>query len=60
MSSKNNLGQIYLTSGISDIKNNEEKIKFFSETENGPGKRKTLKQPENTNIECAVFMQFTQ
>ncbi|XP_025192185.1 jerky protein homolog-like [Melanaphis sacchari] len=48
-------------STISDIKNNKEKIeKFVIETENGPGKRKTLKKPENPNVESAVFMWFIQ
>ncbi|XP_060845627.1 tigger transposable element-derived protein 2-like [Rhopalosiphum padi] len=45
----------------SDIKKNKEKIvKFVIETENGPGKRKTLKKPENPNVESAVFMWFIQ
>ncbi|XP_060847818.1 jerky protein homolog [Rhopalosiphum padi] len=48
-------------STISDIKKIKEKLeKFVSETENGPGKRKTLKQPENPNVESAVFMWFIQ
>ncbi|CAI6358933.1 unnamed protein product [Macrosiphum euphorbiae] len=48
-------------STISDIKKNKEKLeKFVSKTENGPGKRKTLKQPENPNVESAVFMWFIQ
>ncbi|XP_022180152.1 tigger transposable element-derived protein 2-like, partial [Myzus persicae] len=48
-------------STISDIKKNKEKLeKFVSETKNGAGKRKTLKQPENPNVESSVFMWFIQ
>lgn len=46
---------------ISDIRRNKEKIeKFVIETENGPGNRKTLKKPENPNVESAVFIWFIQ
>ncbi|KAL4103997.1 hypothetical protein QTP88_019310 [Uroleucon formosanum] len=36
------------------------KEKFVIETENGPGKRKTLKKPKNPNVESAGFKWFIQ
>lgn len=48
-------------SSISDVKKNKNKIeKFVRAMKNGPHMRKTLKQPENLQIESTVFVCFVQ
>lgn len=48
-------------STVGDIKKNKQKIiKFVSTTKRSPGTRKTLKQPQNSVLESALFIRFMQ
>ncbi|KAK9686916.1 Tc5 transposase DNA-binding domain [Popillia japonica] len=60
--SATSLAQCYWVgkSTITDIKRNKNRLRNFARTESGPGKRKTLRQPEYPHMENALHTWFLQ